>query len=201
MGNPQVSGRRSGPKVGVLALQGAAALHVGVLADLGAHPIEVRHPGELAGLDAVVLPGGESTTMSFLLDSSGLRPALAERLADGLAAFGTCAGAILLAAEVLDGRDDQRSLGVIDVSIRRNAYGRQRDSFEASVDIAGMAGGGFPAVFIRAPIIERVGPDVVVLASVDDNPVLVQCGSVLISTFHPELSGDLRLHARFLEEV
>ncbi len=187
--------------VGVLALQGAYARHAQVLAELGVQPVDVRTPDDLVELDALVLPGGESTTMSLLLDSSGLRPALVERLAGGLATFGTCAGAILLATEVLDGRPDQRSLGLLDVSVRRNGYGRQRESFEASVEVEGLADGPFPAVFIRAPVIERIGPAVEVLASVGGHPVLVRAGTITASTFHPELSGDPRLHARFLEEV
>lgn len=189
-----------GAKVGVLALQGASRLHAEVLTDLGATAVEVRTPEDLSGVDALVLPGGESTTMSFLLDSSGLRGPLEERLADGLPAFGTCAGMIVLATEVLDGRPDQVPLGAIDLTVRRNAFGRQRESFEADLDVAGLAGGPFPAVFIRAPVVERAGDGVEVLASVEAGPVLCRAGNVLVSSFHPELSGDLRLHQRFLEE-
>ena len=188
------------PKVGVLALQGASRVHVDVLTDLGATAVEVRTAEDLAGVDALVLPGGESTTMSFLLDSSGLRASLVERLADGMPAFGTCAGMIVLASEVLDGRPDQEPLGAIDLTVRRNAFGRQRESFEADLAVDGLPGGPFPAVFIRAPVVERAGPDVEVLASVEQGPVLCRAGSVLVCSFHPELSGDLRLHARFLEE-
>ena len=188
-------------KVGVLALQGAIEPHKAVLDALGETTVEVRTPDDLAAVDAVILPGGESTTMSFLLDSSGLRAPLRERLADGLPAFGTCAGMILLAKEVLDGRPDQESLGAIDIGVRRNAFGRQRDSFEADLDIAGLAGGRFHAVFIRAPAVERVGEGVDVLATVADRPVLCRQGAVLVSSFHPELSDDLRLHQRFLEGI
>jgi 5'-phosphate synthase pdxT subunit len=186
-------------KVGVLALQGATRPHVEVLTALGAEPIEVRTADDLAAVDALVLPGGESTTMSFLLDSSGLRAPLRARLAGGLPAFGTCAGMIMLASEVLDGRPDQESLGAIDVTVRRNAFGRQKESFEADLAVEGLDGGPFHAVFIRAPFVERVGDGVEVLASVGEHPVLCRSGSVTVSSFHPELSDDLRLHRRFLE--
>jgi 5'-phosphate synthase pdxT subunit len=188
-------------KVGILALQGAFRRHAEVLDDLGATPVEVRTPAELAAVDAMVLPGGESTTVSFLLDSSGLRAPLRDRLAQGLPAFGTCAGMIVLAREVLDGRPDQSSLGAVDLTVRRNAFGRQRESFEAALDVAGLAGGPFPAVFIRAPIVVRTGPGVEVLARVGEGAVLCREGRTLVSSFHPELSGDLRLHALFLEAV
>ncbi len=185
-------------KVGVLALQGDVREHVAALTDAGAHAVEVRLPEHLAGVDALVLPGGESTTMSLLVRSAGLFEPVAERLADGMPAFGTCAGMILLAAEVLDGRPDQRSFSAIDVTVRRNAFGRQVDSFETDLDVDGLAGGRFPAVFIRAPVVERVGEGVEVLAAVDERPVLCRQGPVLAAAFHPELSDDLRLHKLFL---
>ena len=186
--------------VGVLALQGAFAAHVRTLAELGARPVEVRTPHDLDGVDALVLPGGESTTMSKLLDTSGLRAPLAELLAGGLPVFGTCAGMILLATDVLDGRADQRSFGAIDLSVRRNGYGRQIDSFETDLRVEGLE---VPvhAVFIRAPLVERVGAGVEVLAVHDGHPVLVREGCVTVCSFHPELSGDARLHALFLQEV
>ena len=185
-------------KVGVLALQGAFARHSEVLPGLGAVPLEVRTPGDLDAVDAMVVPGGESTTMSMLLDSSGLRPSLAERLADGLPVLGTCAGMILLAVRVTDGRDDQRSFGAIDIDVRRNGYGRQVDSFEDQLSVTGLDG-PFHGVFIRAPVVERVGSDVEVLATVDGLPVLCREGAVLVSSFHPEMSGDGRIHERFLD--
>lgn len=185
-------------KVGVLALQGAFARHSEVLTGLGAVPLEVRTPGDLDAVDAMVVPGGESTTMSMLLDSSGLRPSLAERLADGLPVLGTCAGMILLAVRVTDGRDDQRSFGAIDIDVRRNGYGRQVDSFEDQLSVTGLDG-PFHGVFIRAPVVERVGADVEVLATVDGVPVLCREGAVLVSSFHPEMSGDGRIHERFLD--
>jgi len=185
-------------KVGILALQGAVREHGAVLADLGAHTVEIRTPEDLTGVDAVVLPGGESTTMSMLLESSGLFDPLAARLADGLPAFGTCAGMILLAREVLDGRPDQRSFGAVDLAVRRNAFGRQVDSFEADLDVRGL-GAPFHGVFIRAPVVEATGDAVEVLAAVDGQPVLCRQGPVLVAAFHPELSGDHRLHELFLE--
>ena len=159
----------------------------------------MRTPAELDAVDALVLPGGESTTMSQLLSSSGLFDAVASRLTEGMPVFGTCAGMILLAKVVLDGRGDQRSFGVLDIAVRRNAFGRQVDSFETDLEVHGM--GLVPAVFIRAPYVERAGDDVEVLARVDDYPVLCRQGHVLAAAFHPELSGDLRLHELFLREV
>ena len=185
-------------KVGVLALQGASRAHAEALAALGAHPVDVRTPGDLAGVEGLVLPGGESTTISKLLELSGLFEPVAERLAAGMPALGTCAGLILLASEVLDGRPDQRSFSALDVAVRRNAFGRQVDSFETGLEVDALAGSRFPAVFIRAPVIERVGDEVEVLASVDGKPVLCRQGAVMAAAFHPELSGDLRLHQFFL---
>jgi 5'-phosphate synthase pdxT subunit len=185
-------------KIGVLALQGDVREHISALAELGAHPVEVRTRHDLAGLDALVLPGGESTTISLLLGSSGLFEPIAELLSGEMPAFGTCAGMILLAREVVDGRPDQRCFGAIDVTVRRNAFGRQVDSFECALDVEGLAGGPMEAVFIRAPVVERAGPDVEVLAAVDGKPVVCRQGHVLVSAFHPELSGDLRLHQLFV---
>jgi len=187
-------------RIGVLALQGATSPHVATLARLGADPVLVRTPDELTGVDAVVLPGGESTTISFLLDSSGLRVPLGERLAAGMPAFGTCAGMILLATDVLDGRADQASLGAIDLTVRRNGFGRQLDSFEADLDVKGLDT-AFHAVFIRAPVVEATGPAVDVLAEVDGRPVLVRQDRVLAAAFHPELTDDGRLHQLFLDTI
>jgi 5'-phosphate synthase pdxT subunit len=188
-------------KVGVLALQGAFAAHAAALRALGAEPCEVRTADQLAEVDAIVVPGGESTTMSMLLERGGLFEPLAERLAGGLPALGTCAGMILLGAEILDGRPDQRCFGAIDISVRRNAFGRQVDSFEADLSLAELEGGPFRAVFIRAPFVERTGADVEVLATVDGHPVLCRQGGVTVAAFHPELSDDLRLHDHFLKGI
>ena len=184
----------------MLALQGAFREHVRALERLGATATEVRTPAELAGLDGLMLPGGESTTMGLLLDSSGLREPITEVVADGLPIFGTCAGLILLATDLEDGTEGQRTLRALDVTALRNGYGRQVASFEAAVELAGddtpMVG-----IFIRAPRITRVGKGVEVLASVGDEPVAVRSGSIMAATFHPELAHDDRLHARFLERV
>jgi pyridoxal 5'-phosphate synthase pdxT subunit len=188
-------------KVGVLALQGAFARHAAAFRALGADPVLVRRAEQLDGVDALVLPGGESTTMSMLLESSGLFDPLAERLAEGMPALGTCAGMILLGAEVLDGRPDQRSFGALDIAVRRNAFGRQVDSFEADLPVAGLGGDPFHAVFIRAPVVERVGGGVDVLATVGGRPVLCRSGAVTAAAFHPELSDDLRIHDLFLKEI
>ena len=186
-------------KVGVLALQGDVRQHVAALAELGAHPVEIRHPEDLGGVDGIVLPGGESTTMGLLLDSAGLRAPLGDALATGLPAFGTCAGMILLAGQVLDGRPGQPTFGVIDLAVRRNGFGRQVDSFETDLAVAGIGPDPLHAVFIRAPVVERAGDAVEVLARVDDRPVACRQGPVLATSFHPELSGDLRLHDLFLK--
>ncbi|MBK5224491.1 MAG: pyridoxal 5'-phosphate synthase glutaminase subunit PdxT [Acidimicrobiia bacterium] len=201
-------------KIGLLALQGAIEPHARSLTRLGVATLEVRRAEHLDDVDALVLPGGESTTISMLLERQELFEPLAARLADGMPALGTCAGMVLLASEVLDGRSDQRSFGAIDLSVRRNGFGRQRDSFEADITVAGLrpdpdrTGGEpdhepepFHAVFIRAPLVERVGPDVEVLASVDGAPVLCRQGGVIVSSFHPELAADLRIHQLLLSAV
>ncbi|MHB8682104.1 MAG: pyridoxal 5'-phosphate synthase glutaminase subunit PdxT [Acidimicrobiales bacterium] len=197
-------------EIGVLALQGDVAEHGAALADLGVAARSVRRPDDLSGLDGIVLPGGESTTMSLLLDSSGLTEQLAKELAAGLPAFGTCAGMILLATEISDGRGDQRCFGAIDIAVRRNGFGRQLDSFECDLEVDDVAGGPVHAVFIRAPLVERVGSDVEVLASVAGRseapaggsaPVVCRQGPVLVAAFHPELTADRRLHRLFLSMV
>jgi 5'-phosphate synthase pdxT subunit len=188
----------AGTTVGVLAVQGAFEAHQARLVDLGLLTRQVRTPHDLARVDALVMPGGESTTMSKLLDTSGLFDPLARRIADGMPVFGTCAGMILLAADVLDGRPDQRSFAAIDITVRRNGYGRQLDSFETDLDVADIGGGPFHGVFIRAPKVERVGPGVDVLAEHDGVPVLLRQGAVTVASFHPELVGDHRIHAWFV---
>lgn len=192
-------------KVGILALQGDFDQHARVLSNLGVHALEVRRPDQLGGVDAIVLPGGESTTMSMLLDTSGLGDALARCLAEGMPALGTCAGMILLGAEVLDGRADQRCFSAIDISVRRNAFGSQAQSFESDLEVEGLVGGPMRAVFIRAPAVARVGRGVQVLASLPTGehrlPVLCRQGPVMVAAFHPESSGDSRLHELFLNCV
>ena len=188
------------PLVGVLALQGAFAAHELALAESGASTRQVRTAADLVGVEALVMPGGESTTMSRLLDTSGLFDEIKARLSDGMPVFGTCAGMILLATDVLDGRADQRSFGVIDMSVRRNGYGRQVDSFEADVVVIGEPL-PFHAVFIRAPKVVSIGPGVEVLARHEGVPVLARQGTVTVASFHPELAGDARLHRTFLQHA
>ncbi|WP_043535231.1 pyridoxal 5'-phosphate synthase glutaminase subunit PdxT [Actinomyces polynesiensis] len=190
--------------IGVLALQGDVAEHLRALEHSGASARPVRRPGELAAVDALVVPGGESTTMSKLLVAFDLLGPLAERVRAGMPVWGTCAGMILLASEVLDGRADQRCLGAIDMTVRRNAFGRQVDSYEEDLDVVGLDA-PFHAVFIRAPWVERVGPGVEVLAragNLPDGPVVaVRSGRALATSFHPEVGGDDRLHRLFVRMV
>ncbi len=187
------------PVIGVLALQGDVREHLVALAGLGATARPVRRPAELDDIDGIVIPGGESTTICRLLDVFELREPLVRRLAGGLPAFGSCAGMIVLAGTILDGRADQVPLGAIDIVVRRNAFGRQVDSFETDLDVAGVPGGPVRAVFIRAPRVERAGPGVEVLARVGEHSVAVRQGRVLATSFHPEVSGDDRLHRLFLD--
>lgn len=186
------------PVVGVLALQGAFAAHEDALRGLGVATRQVRTPADLAGVHALVMPGGESTTMSRLLDTSRLFDPLQQRLADEMPVFGTCAGMILLAANVLDGRPDQRCFGVIDIDVRRNGYGRQVDSFETDITVSGLDA-PFHAVFIRAPKVVTARAPVEVLATHDGVPVLARQGHVMVASFHPEITPDSRLHEMFLQ--
>lgn len=185
----------------MLALQGAFARHCDALRRCGAGVVEVRKPEELERCDALVIPGGESTTMLKLLDAMELFDPLGRRLGEGMPAFGTCAGMILLASEVLDGRSDQRWFGALDIAVRRNGYGRQIASFEAELTVKGLSGPPLPAAFIRAPLVTRVGPEVDVLAEWEGDAVLCRQGSVMASAFHPELTDDDRLHRFFLDEI
>lgn len=187
-------------RIGVLALQGAFAAHCRALADLSVTAVEVRTNEQLDSVDALVMPGGESTTMSKLLDTFELFDPLNERLHAGMPVFGTCAGMILLARDVLDGRSDQRSFGVLPIAVRRNGYGRQVDSFETDLTVAGLDS-PFHAVFIRAPKVERADAAVETLAEVDGSPVLLRCGPIMAAAFHPELTADRRLHQLFLHLV
>jgi pyridoxal 5'-phosphate synthase pdxT subunit len=198
------------PLIGVLALQGDVPEHLRVLHACGVRTTTVRRADELARVDGLVLPGGESTTISRLLDVFDLLDPLRKRLADGMPALGSCAGMILLATDVLDGRPDQHQLDAVDMTVRRNAFGRQVDSFEADLAMAEVGERPVHAVFIRAPWVERVGRGVRVLARVPDNPaagaaagriVAVRQGPVLATAFHPELTGDGRVHRLFCDTV
>ncbi len=186
--------------IGVLALQGAFREHVRALEACGARTRLVRFAHDLEGLDGLVIPGGESTTMTMLMERMGLLDAVERSVRSGLPTLGTCAGMIVLSDRVTDGRAGQAVLGALDIGVRRNGYGRQVDSFEAHLEVLGLVGGPFPGVFIRAPLVEDVG-DAEVLAEHEGRPVAVRQGRVMALAFHPELSGDLRLHREFLRLV
>jgi 5'-phosphate synthase pdxT subunit len=194
--------------VGVLALQGDVPEHLAALRAVAddVRAVAVRRERELADLDALVIPGGESTTMDKLLRAFDLFEPLRARLAAGLPAYGSCAGMILLADRVLGGIEGQRTLGGLDITVRRNAFGRQVDSFESDLHIEGITGDPVHAVFIRAPWVEEVGPRASVLARVENGPaagriVAVRQGPLLVTSFHPEMTGDTRVHRLFVEIV
>jgi 5'-phosphate synthase pdxT subunit len=196
----------SAPLIGVLALQGDVREHVRSLEAAGARSTGVRSLDQLAGIDALVIPGGESTTMSKLAILDGFLTPLRAARAGGMPMYGSCAGMIMLADRVTDARQDQETIGGLDVTVRRNAFGRQVDSFEADVDIPVLGPECFRAVFIRAPRVDEVGPAVQVLATVarggdGDTIVAVRQGRLLATAFHPELTGDLRIHEYFVEMV
>jgi pyridoxal 5'-phosphate synthase pdxT subunit len=179
-------------------MQGAFAEHISALEKSGAHTRLVRTREDLEGLDGIVLPGGESTTMTMLMERRGLLEPLRKAISAGLATFATCAGMIVLARDVVDGMADQRGLGLLDIGVRRNGYGRQVDSFEAALDVIGLGGKPFPGVFIRAPLVESNGA-VEVMAEHDGHPVAVRQGRIIALCFHPELTSDLRLHREFVK--
>lgn len=185
-------------RVGVLALQGDVREHIRILEDLGAEAVEVKKPEQLVSLDGLVVPGGESTTIGKMAVRFGLLEPLRDAIRGGLAVYGTCAGMILLSTSVTEG--DQPLIGALDVVVKRNAFGRQNESFEHDLQI-GELDGPFHAVFIRAPWIEKVGSDVDVLAEIDDHPVMVRQDRILATSFHPELTGDGRIHQLFLEMI
>jgi pyridoxal 5'-phosphate synthase pdxT subunit len=187
-------------KVGVLALQGDVREHVAALDAAGVSPCPVKRVDELSGVDAMVLPGGESTTIGKLLDRFGLLEPLRDRASAGMPMYGTCAGLILMARNIVGTQDAPHRLGVMDLTVKRNAYGRQVDSFEADLDVTGLDE-PFRAVFIRAPSIEEVGQDVEVLATIEGHPVLVRQGSLLASSFHPEMTSDARIHELFVNTI
>ncbi len=187
-------------RVGVLALQGAFIEHVQMLARLGVQPVEVRLPEHLEGLNGLIIPGGESTTMGLLAQKRGLLQPIRDFVGSGRPLWGTCAGMILMAREILDGVPGQPALELMDIAVRRNAFGRQVDSFEADLVVPALGEIPFHAVFIRAPVIERVGAGVQILASLEDGTaVAVQQGHLLATAFHPELTRDERFHRYFLE--
>ena len=188
------------PRIGVLAVQGAVREHVAAIRDIGAEPVEVRLPRDLVDLDALILPGGESTTMRRLIDAYGLREPIAALARAGAPLLGTCAGMILLADRLTDGEPPY--LRLLDLEVRRNGYGRQLDSFEAKVEFPELGGDAVHGVFIRAPLVTDVGPAAEVLArDPDGNPVAVRQGRVLATAFHPELTDDRRLHRLLLQMI
>jgi len=197
-----VPGDQRAPRVGVLALQGDFREHIAVLRGLGADTVPVRRPEELAAIDGLVIPGGESSVMDKLSRAFGLADPLREAIAGGLPVYGTCAGLIMLADTIVDGIAGQQSLGGLDVAVRRNAFGSQVDSFETDLDIPAIGGEPMHAVFIRAPIVESVGERATALARVADGRVVaVEQGNLLGTSFHPEMTGDTRFHEYFLRKL
>lgn len=188
-------------KVGVLALQGDVREHISSLIACGADPVAVRRAAEIDQIDALVLPGGESTTIAQLSEVFGIYDQIRDRVAQGMPVYGSCAGMILLADEILDAKVGQKSFGGLDITVRRNAFGRQVDSFESDIAFADGSADLIHAVFIRAPWVERVGDGVQVLASIDTHPVAVRSQTIFATSFHPELTGDHRIHRYFIEEV
>ena len=188
------------PRIGVFALQGDVREHLAALTRLGAEAFSVRRPEELERCDGLVLPGGESTTMAKLARTFDLLEPLRERVKGGMPTFGTCAGMIMLADRIVDGVVGQETIGGLDVTVRRNAFGRQVDSFEADLPMKGVDG-TVHAVFIRAPWVEQVGPDVEVLAEASGHPVAVRQGHLMATSFHPEVEDDGRIHRLFLDLV
>lgn len=192
-------------KVGVLALQGDVREHLRALEDCGVEALPVRRAEEIAEVDALVIPGGESTTIAHLAQTFGVFDLIAQRIKGGLPVYGSCAGMILLADRVLDATADQKTFGGMDITVRRNAFGRQVDSFEIDVAIEGLSNTAMRAVFIRAPWVEQIGPGVQVLSSVMregvSHPVAVRQAHMLATSFHPELTEDSRIHRYFIQEV
>ena len=188
-------------KVGVLALQGDVREHVSSLIACGVDPITVRRSSEIDQIDALVLPGGESTTIAMLSEVFGIYDQIKSRISDGMPVYGSCAGMILLANEILDAKVGQKTFGGLNITVRRNAFGRQVDSFESDISFKDGSSDLIRAVFIRAPWVEKVGEDVEVLATVDTHPVAVRSKTLLATSFHPELTADHRIHRYFIEEV
>lgn len=196
----------SAPMIGVLAIQGAVREHLHLLEEAGARAVPLRHASDIALVSGIVLPGGESTTISKLAVIDGLMEPLRDAALSGMPMYGSCAGMILLADRILDGRPDQETIGGIDMTVRRNAFGRQVDSFEGGIDLEGIEGGPFPGVFIRAPWVEEIGPKVEVIGRVGSGStagriVAVRDRNLIATSFHPELTGDTRVHQYFVEMV
>ena len=196
----------SAPMIGVLAIQGAVREHLHLLVEAGARAVPLRRASDIALVSGIVLPGGESTTISKLAVIDGLMDPLREAALSGMPMYGSCAGMILLADRILDGRPDQETIGGIDMTVRRNAFGRQVDSFEGGIDLEGIDGGPFPGVFIRAPWVEEIGPQVEVIGRVGSGSaagriVAVRDRNLIATSFHPELTGDTRVHQYFVEMV
>ncbi|MFM1788967.1 MAG: hypothetical protein RLZZ12_316 [Actinomycetota bacterium] len=187
--------------IGVLALQGDVREHIKSLQECGVAAVEVRTSKEVKEIEALVIPGGESTTISKLARAFGLFEAIQNRIQSGMPVYGSCAGLILLSDRVLDAIEGQETFGGLDITSRRNAFGRQVDSFESDIDFKGLTGPKFRAIFIRAPWIEEFGASVEVLAQVDGRPVAVRSGNLLATSFHPELTSDNRIHRYFVEEI
>jgi len=194
---------RAAATIGVLALQGDVAEHVRAITQAGARPLAVRRPAELDAADGLIIPGGESTTIWKLADIFGLVEPLRERIRGGMPVFGSCAGMIMLASRLVERASEQETFGAIDMTVRRNAFGRQADSFESDIDLAGVGGPPFRAVFIRAPWVEQVGPAVEILATEPRTGriVAVRQGPALATAFHPELTQDNRVHSIFTDMV
>jgi 5'-phosphate synthase pdxT subunit len=188
-------------KVGVLALQGDVREHIQSLLNCGVDAVSVRRESEIQAVDALVLPGGESTTIAQLSEVFGVYQLIKDRIANGMPVYGSCAGMILLAEEILDAKVGQKSFGGLDITVRRNAFGRQVDSFESDIEFADGSSDLIRAVFIRAPWVEKVSDSVQVLASVESHPVAVRSRTALATSFHPELTGDNRIHRYFIEQV
>jgi 5'-phosphate synthase pdxT subunit len=190
------------PRIGVLALQGDFREHIQVLTGLGADAVPVRRPSELDSIDGLIIPGGESSVIDKLTRTFGMQQPLRDAIAGGLPVYGTCAGLIMLADRVLDSIEGQQSLGGLDVEVRRNAFGSQVDSFETDLDVPVLGEEPVHAVFIRAPVVERLGPAASALASLEDGHVVaVEQGNLLGTSFHPEMTGETRFHAYFLDKV
>jgi 5'-phosphate synthase pdxT subunit len=188
-------------KVGVLALQGDVREHIASLLACDVEAVAVRRAIEIEKIDALVLPGGESTTIAQLAEVFGIYQLIKDRIAGGMPVYGSCAGMILLAQEILDAKVGQKSFGGLDITVRRNAFGRQVDSFESDIDFSDGSNDPIRAVFIRAPWVEKVGDSIKILASVNSHPVAVRSETALATSFHPELTGDNRIHRYFIEQV